>query len=522
MRSLVTGLMAGAGLAALAASAAQADAAACAALTAPGLFSDTVVEAAEFMPAGPAGAAGPFGPAPSLPAHCAVTATVSPEPGSQIVMVYRLPADWNGKLLGLGGGGFSGNITPAGAADGLGRGYATMQTDTGHDSAAGGMDASWVANDSDEFDWPKLEDFGHRAIHLMTVTGKEVAAQYYGRAHDLAYYFGCSTGGRQGLMSARRYPADYDGLVAGAPVFDVTTQSSAMLRGRLFSPVENRLNPAQLALVTNAAVAACDAQDGVEDGVIGDPRACDWAPETLICTDGQSPDACLTPAQAGAVRQMYEGVTLADGRVAGQPALPGGETSWMFAGGGGGDPVVAQRRGAALFLDSFEIDPDSLSPEELLDRMQNSRFAGMYDAGDPDLSGLVEQDAKLIIHHGWLDALANPSATADYFDAVVETTGPKIAGEVTDNVRLFMLPGTGHCGGGPGANTADFLTALEEWVEEGRAPDTILARNVAGGFGPPPAAPAGPAMERPLCVWPAQARYDGQGDPNAAASFTCR
>lgn len=521
MRTILLAGVATAAAAAFGAGAARADEAGCAAIGQSGSFADTVVASAQYLPAGAAGPAMGPGPAPLLPAHCAVTATISPEPGSNIVVVYRLPDDWNGKVLGLGGGGFSGNITPGAAADGLRRGYATMQTDTGHTSQAGGMDASWTS-ENEVFNWPALEDFGNRGLHLMTVVGKDVANAYYGRPHTQAYYMGCSTGGRQGLMEAQRYPADYDGVIAGAPVFDVTIQSTAMLRGRLFSTPESHLSPPQLAMLAGAATAACDPRDGVTDGVISDPRACDWSPAELACAAGESGDSCLTPPQIAAVEEMYAGVTLGDGRVAGQPGMRGGETSWMFAGGGGGDPVVAQEKGAALFLDSFDVDGDSLTAEELLDRMQASRFAAMYDAGNPDLSEFIAEDGRLIIYHGWLDSLANPPATADYFDAVAETTGPKIDGAVTDNVRLFMMPGTGHCAGGPGANTADFLSALEAWVERDEAPDTILARHVAGGFGPAPQAPVGPAMERPLCVYPAQAQYDGQGDPNDASSFTCR
>jgi feruloyl esterase len=511
LRSVLSGLVCGALAAAGASLAAAADETQCAAFAEPGLFEDAAVDAASWIVATDA-----------LPAHCEIAATASPVEGSAIGMVYRLPETWNGKTLGLGGGGFSGDTSLRAAADGLARGYATMQTDTGHPlpaSPMGVMNASWAMSDDGQPNWVLLEDFGHRAIHVMTELGHAVAARYYGRARERAYFLGCSTGGRQGMLETQRYPTDYDGVIAGAPILDLTIQSSGFLRGRLFSEApERRLSQAQLASLNAAIVAACDPPDGVVDGVVSDETLCAFDPAELLCAADAPSATCLTPAQADAVRTLYEGIAIADGRVAAWGLMPGSETSWGYATGGPGDPVMAQAKGAALFFGG-PLDEADATPEVVLDRLAAAPFDALQSAGDPDLTAFVAAGGKLILHHGTLDALANPLATIDYYERLLATTGPRIEGDVADHARLFVLPGTGHCGGGPGANTADWLGALEAWVEEGLAPDSILARRVASPFGPPPAADAS-ELVRPLCAYPARARYRG-GDPNRAESFAC-
>ncbi len=504
--------LAAGGLAALAAGLpARAADAECSGLSASGRFADTTVTSAAMVEA-----------TGELPAYCEVAATIAPVEGSRIGVVYRLPERWSGKVLGLGGGGFSGNVSLQSAAAGLSRGYATMQTDTGHpvpDSPRGVMDASWTSS-AGVFAWEPLTDFAHRSIHLMSAIGKEVAAAYYGRDHERAYYLGCSTGGRQGMMESQRYPDDYDGIVAGAPVYDITVQSSGFVRGQLFSAIpDRRISQDQAAAINAAVTAACDPLDGLTDGVIGDPRACDWDPIELACDAGAPADACLTLAQADAVKALYEGVTLEDGRTAAWASMPGSELGWSFAAGGPGDPVLGQQKGVAVFTGSFEYDPSGKTPEQILDDVSSAPFGLMYSANDPDLSAFIASGGKLILHHGWMDALANPNATVDYYERMIATTGPLIDGEVADHARLFMMPGTGHCGGGPGANSADWLSVLEAWVEDGAAPDRILARRVASPFGPPAPADA-PELTRPLCPYPEQARHQG-GDPSAADSFVC-
>lgn len=261
---------------------------ACSALAAPELFSHTTVTSAMSLAADAETGA---------PAHCAVEATLSPVEGSTIGVVYRLPPpeEWNGKLLGLGGGGWAGNVRLATAIEGLERGYATLQTDGGH-AAVSPFETTWAADAEGRANMVAIEDFGHRAVHEMTARGKDIAAAYYGRAHDLAYWQGCSTGGRQGLMEVQRYPGDYDGVIAGAPVYDLMTQMNGWARARNFSAPERKLAPSHPALIAAAVLDACDAADGAEDGIVQDPRACDWDPAALACgADAADDSACLTP-----------------------------------------------------------------------------------------------------------------------------------------------------------------------------------------------------------------------------------
>ncbi len=242
-----------------------------------------------------------------LPPNCDVKAVIRPENGSEIGVVYRLPQDWNGKLLALGGGGWMGNVALETARDGLSRGYATLQTDAGHANGTGFDASPWALNADGSANQPKLTDFSYRAIHLMTERGKKLIAAYYGKRANRAYYQGCSTGGRMGLMEVQRYPADFDGVIAGAPVYTLQTQTSQQLRTVAFEQPGARLSPGQLTTLHNAVLGACDARDGAADGVLRDPRACDFDPAALQCAAGQSGDSCLSAAQVTAVRRVYAG-----------------------------------------------------------------------------------------------------------------------------------------------------------------------------------------------------------------------
>lgn len=264
-----------------------------------------------------------------LPGFCEVTATLSPVAGSTIGVVYRLPASWNGKVLGFGGGGWMGNTAVQTAAEGLRKGYATLQTDGGH-PAGNVWDNSWAANPE------AAKDFSYRAIHEMTVAGKTLAAAYYGQPHRRAYYQGCSTGGRMGLMEAQRYPDDYDLISAGAPVYTLQTQTSAVLRGNTFTRGGGGFSPADLQLAQRSALKACDANDGLEDGLINDPRSCGWDPATIQCS-GAKTDTCLSAPQVTALRAVYEGVRAPDGEWAMLPMSRGGEAGWAAFVGTAGD-----------------------------------------------------------------------------------------------------------------------------------------------------------------------------------------
>jgi feruloyl esterase len=253
-----------------------------------------------------------------MPAHCEVQAEISPVAGSKIGAVFRLPANWNGKVLGVGGGGFAGNVRAEAAAPSLERGYAVIQNDLGHPSASA-LDPSFAINATGKQNVEGIVDFGHRATHLATVVGKEVATHFYGRAPEHAYWQGCSTGGRQGLAEVQRYPNDYDGVIAGAPVYTPVTYSNAMLMVQMFhARLESNLAPEHPPLIHAAVLAACDAQDGVEDGILTDPRTCAWDPGELQCVAASSTASteCLSAAQVETVRRVYSGVRMRDGRLA--------------------------------------------------------------------------------------------------------------------------------------------------------------------------------------------------------------
>lgn len=456
-------LCAGAGLLALAAAApASADEPACSGVIDANPIAGAVSLDAVMIAADPAADA---------PAYCEVTATISPVEGSAIGVVYRLPDDWNGKVLGLGGGGFMGNIALPTALPGLRRGYATLQTDGGH-APGPAFDTAWAADADGRADMVALEDFSHRAVHVMTVAGKAVADAYYDRAPERAYWHGCSTGGRQGLMEIQRYPDDYDGVIAGAPVYDLRVQTSGFVRAMNFQG-ERRLATAHPALINAAVLAACDSQDGAADGVVADPRRCNWDPGEIECPDGEASDACLTPAQVDAVRVAYEGVQLSNGEVAAFPLSRGSEGTW---GGYAGDEPVNVNEGAlvglneAMFRDR-QFDMADFDPQTHVPVVRGGAFAEMYEAGDPAISAFAERGGRLLLWHGWYDTGPSPLATVDYYEAAAESLGEG----ADQSVRLFLAPGVGHCRGGPGPDQFDLLTTLESWVEEGRAPDEMAA-----------------------------------------------
>ena len=435
----------------------------------------------------------------TLPAYCEVTATLQPVEGSSIGVVYRLPAEWNRKLLGLGGGGWAGNLTLEAASDGLKRGYATAQTDGGHESTDP-WDNEWAAN-------PEARtDFAHRAVHEMTVAGKRLIAAAYERAHDKAYFQGCSTGGRMALMEAQRYPADYDGIIAGAPVYTLQVQTSAVLRNNLFAGAT--FSDEELEMVSKAALAACDKDDGLEDGVIGNPRACAWRPSTLQCRGGNR-ESCLSEAQVSALENAYAGTRSADSSWAMFPMSKGGEAGWpaYIATSGGEDPT----RGGGLMtlwkniMDGRAVAFGSFDADEDVQALRSSAFAQAYEAKNPDLSAFFERGGKLILWHGENDAGPSPVGSNDYAEAVLAANG-----ETADvSFRHFLLPGVGHCRGGPGADLVDWLDAMDTWHSSGHAPNTLTATK------------ADSPRTRRICAWPQLARHDGEGDPDNVDSWRC-
>ncbi len=475
--SVLAAMTATAGAAQSQAPTAHNTAAACSAL-ASAVFAQTQVKSAAVVPA-----------ANGLPAYCEVQGIIRPVPGSEIGVVYRLPENWNRKVLALGGGGWMGNITLQTASEGLGRGYATLQTDAGHTTGAGFDASPWAIKSDGSANRPALEDFSHRAIHLMTVRGKEVVKTFYGATPSRAYYQGCSTGGRMGLMEVQRYPDDFDGVIAGAPVYTLQTQTSAQLRSLAFLAPGARMQPQHLALVNKAVLAACDATDGKADGVVRDPRACNFNPATLACASGQATDSCLVPAQIDALRKAYAGVKMASGAVAAYPLDAGGETGWSrfipatSAGDPGGNSGgMHALRGPLLGDPAFDMNSFNA---ESVGKVRCSWLAGVYEAKDANIAPFVRKGGKLILWHGFSDPGPSARGTVEYYEAALKATPGASA-----TTRLFLAPGVAHCGGGTGPDRIDWLTALDNWVEKNQAPQEL------------PATKAGSTLAWNVCAYP--------------------
>ncbi|OYW46542.1 MAG: hypothetical protein B7Z08_07020 [Sphingomonadales bacterium 32-68-7] len=434
-----------------------------------------------------------------VPGFCEVTATLNPVSGSNIGVVYRLPGAWNGKVLGFGGGGWIGNIAVGTAAEGLRKGYATLQTDGGH-PIGNVWDNSWAANPE------AAKDFSYRAIHEMTVTGKKLVAAYYGARHQKAYFQGCSTGGRMALMAAQRYPADFDAMSAGAPVYTLQVQTSSVLRANTFARPGAGFTAADLQLTQTSALNACDANDGLKDGLINDPRSCGWDPATIQCT-GAKNASCLSGPQVTALKAAYDGVRAPDGEWAMLPMSRGGEAGWAaFVGTAGtGDATNGGGLGGLLPL-MFDAPRPTLPNFTLanVQQVRRSQFAQMYEAKDPNLRPFFARGGKLILWHGESDPGPSPVGTNDYVRAVLSA-----APAARQNMRYFLYPGVGHCAGGPGADQVALLDALDGWTETGRAPDVLIGTKANG------------SITRPHCAWPNVAQYRGSGEANDPASWQC-
>jgi feruloyl esterase len=443
-----------------------------------------------------------------LSRFCEVRVTISPAYGSQIAAVYRLPEPWNGKILGVGGGGAAGNITIEAATTGLLRRYAVIQNDLGHPST-NTTDWTFAVKAAGQPNAEAIIDFGHRATHLATTIGKAVVAQFYGRPARHAYWQGCSTGGRQGLAEVQRYPQDYDGVIAGAPVHAARYYSTVVLRVQAFHKYpDSNLLPEHVLLIQKAVLAACDAQDGLADGVLTDPRTCTWDPGELLCKGPASPQ-CLTQGQMEAVRHVYTGAKARDGRFAMFPLMRGGESEWVVRMIGtrtlprGINALLGAPFVAHLVRHDPAYDFMTFDPERDLEDLRDGLAEHVYQE-NADISAFVGRGGKLLLWHGFNDPGPSPLSTIEYFEAVTaEVPAAK------DAVRLFLAPGVFHCGGGAGPDRFDTLTALEQWVEKGTAPASLIASSADG------------SLSRPLCPYPQLARYSGKGDTKQAASFEC-
>jgi feruloyl esterase len=464
---------------------------------------NATITSAEFVAAGSTapGRGGRGGAGVPLPAYCRVAATLKPSADSHIEMELWLPAEnWNGKFLAVGNGGWAGSISFDAMAPALRRGYATASNDTGHK----GGSASFVVSHPE-----KLIDFGYRAMHEMAVRSKAIIQAFYKRGPQLSYYQGCSTGGRQGMMEAQRFPEDFDAIIAGAPVHNMVhlNVSQVALQVDMLKNPSRLVPPEKRTLFANAVVAACDQQDGVKDGIVSEPRACKFDPAVLACKAGDGPD-CLTAPQVENARSAYASVTTKSGTLVYPGRSPGFESGWRIP-----------TQGAALnplFTDMPRYvgrqDPnwDPMTFDLETDLALALRNAGFVEASDPDLTKFKARGGKLLLYHGWADPGPAPENTINYHDAVIK----KLGGKQDDWMRLFLMPGVGHCGGGVGPDQADFLGAIERWREKGEAPAQINATRPAGRGGASP-------MSRPLCPHPQVARYKGSGSTDEAANFSC-
>lgn len=464
----------------------------------------------------------------NLPAFCRVAGTIRPSADSDIQFEVWMPVTgWNGKFQGIGNGGYAGAISYGGLASALRLGYATASTDTGH--RAGGTDAGWALGHPE-----KVIDFGHRAIHEMTVKGKAIVAAFYGSPAKRSYFNSCSNGGRQALMEAQRYPEDYDGIIAGAPAnywTKLMLHAASMMKATAGDPAAY-IPDSKLPAIQSAALAACDGNDGVKDGVIENPARCRFDPGPLLC-QGAETDSCLTAPQLKALRVIYDGTRTSKGKLAARGYAMGGEAE---PGGWGGWITGKAPEQAAMFYfatnfyknivhgdpswDYKTFDPDREK------KAAEKRAAAILDAASPDLRRFQARGGKLILYHGWSDAAIPGQYIIDYYQDVQKKLGAKKAAGF---VRLFMVPGMQHCGGGSGANDFgqggvaqgspknNISAALEQWVEQGIAPEEIIARRFKPG-----ASPAVAEKTRPLCAYPNVAVYKGSGDTNDAANFTCQ
>ncbi|MFZ8929031.1 MAG: tannase/feruloyl esterase family alpha/beta hydrolase [Gammaproteobacteria bacterium] len=474
-------------------------------------FPNTVLTSVETIPAGefeaPTGGFPGFGPDYSvLPSFCRVVGSIEPTSDSDIRFEVWLPQEnWNGRFMQTGNGGAAGSIVHSSLVNPLMRGYAVANTDTGHQN--GGRMFGWAA------EYPeKLTDFAWRAVHELTVVGKAITETHYGSRPELSYFVGCSTGGRQGLMEAQRFPYDYDAVVAGAPA---NNWSSLMA---LSIVIQTNMGKGKLALnkvslLKEAAIASCDALDGVEDRVITSIGQCSFDPADLQCA-GELTAQCLSEEEVAAAQAMYAGVVDSEGQVwipgtgpASEPLWAGYTNPGFMIGTNFFQDVVFEEKS----WDPYSFDADNDMPA--------AADAGIdIIAMDPDLSDFFGHGGKLITYHGTTDGLIPYSNTLNYFNSVLKTVGEDA---VNESARFYLVHGMDHCAGGNGAHAIDWLSALESWVEEGQAPGVITGTHPA----PPPGFPGSENAQqftRPICPYPEVTTYDGVGDPTLAENFSCQ
>jgi feruloyl esterase len=457
-----------------------------------------------------------------VPKFCRVAGVLRPTADSNIRFEVWMPAsEWNGRLLGVGNGGFAGSISYDQMGGALKQGYATTGTDTGHEAQA--EDASWAYRHPE-----KIADFGWRGLHLTALAAKAVIAAYYGNGAKKSYFDSCSNGGREALMEAQRFPEDYDGILAGAPANNWTRMlSSGLDITKTVVDPEAYVSSMKLPAITKAVLEQCDAQDGVKDGVLNDPRTCHFNPAVLLCK-GRDSRQCLTEKQVGSVRKLYGGGGEAKGHSLFPGYMPGDEwTSWATwvlgsSAGSGSGVSYMQNYFRYMVFDDPKWNPLTADVDAAL-RTAEAKTAKDVNSVNPDLMAFAARGGKLVMYHGWDDPAISPLNSIAYYESMQKRMGEE---KVASFAKLYMVPGMEHCIGGPGANLFGQLGApsaegtgtgaladLQEWVEMGKPIGAVIAVRLG--------ADSKPVMTRPLCPYPQVAKYKGSGDGNDAANFAC-
>ena len=462
--------------------------------------SATMVAAGTFTPpAATANTANVYG---NLPAFCRVTATLTPSSDSDIKTEIWLPATgWNGKFQAVGNGGWAGTIPYAAIAAAIRAGYVGAGTDTGH---VGG-NADFALGHPE-----KIIDLAYRSIHEMTVQAKTIIMAHYGNPANLSYYNGCSQGGRQGLAAAQKYPEDFNGIIAGAASWNQMRAHGARVGLNLVvnKDSESIIPSSKYAMIHEAVLNACDASDGVKDGVIENPLMCKYDYSELACKAGDGPN-CLTKGQIESAKAMTSplvdpktGKSLFDGHL-----MPGSELGWATLGGPAPLAVATSGMRNVVFKDpSWDYHKMNIATD--IELAAESDNGAMY-SGDPNLKPFFDHGGKLLMYHGWTDQQVNPLNSVIYYDSVLKAVGKE---KSANSIALFMVPGMNHCAGGAGTDTFDKVKTLEEWVERGKTPDHIVASHLTSGQ---------VDKTRPICPFPQVAIYSGTGSTNDAASFVC-
>jgi Tannase and feruloyl esterase len=453
---------------------------------------------------------------PVTVAHCRVSGVIDKE----IRFTELLPDRWNERLFAGGGGGFVGSVQNQAVAS-VNIGYATVGTDTGHE--ADGTDARWALDDPE-----RQINYGYLAVHRTAEIAKALVKAYYGVDSRYSYFFGCSNGGRQALMEAQRFPGDFDGVVSCAPALDFTNIAASFVRNtQAVYPDPKALrasaiSPDNLRLLESKVLDACDARDGVSDGVLDDPRECTFRIGDLpACPENRAGDSCVTSSERAAIERIYsptisQGTTIYPGQPFGGEGQQGGWQPWitgMNAGPGPEErpPSLEFAFGTEFFkyLALGRKDWDYATYDLSNWSNDTAAVAKYLNAVDSDLTKFKARQGKLILAHGWADPALNPLSTIAYYDKV-QARDPRLL----DYVRLFMMPGVLHCVGGAGPDFVDWFSPIAEWVEHGRAPDRVIAQKRS--------ADGGVLNARPLCPYPQRAVYDGKGSVTDAESFVCR